>query len=113
MLELALGIELGVARQVNLAVLADDCTFLVDQNRRVVAMDRARLLGQLGEAEVEGEAQLLGRREERLGLVSRHGGLEPAVDLGLVLHVPAGKEGGQRQLGKDDEVTGLAVGLLH
>ena len=49
--------------------------------------------------------------EQRRRLVRGHLALEEAVDLLLVLHPPAREEGGQRQLGKDDEVAAVAVRL--
>src|SRR3546814_10609982 len=59
-----LAVVFGMPRQVYLAVLADDLPGVVDQDRRVEAVT---LLGQLGIAEVEADAEFLGLLEQRPG----------------------------------------------
>ena len=49
--------------------------------------------------------------EQRLGRIVRHAALEPGVDFRLVLHEVAREEGGQRKLGKDDELAVARRGL--
>src|SRR3954447_8506110 len=51
--------------------------------------------------------------EQRRGLVRGHLALEEGVDLVLVLHPPAQEEGGERQLGKDDEVAAVLARLAQ
>ena len=64
---------------------------------------------QLGIAEADRDAVLARAVEQRLGCRVRHLALEPAVHLGLVLHVPARKEGGERKLGIDDQGAALRL----
>ena len=52
---------------------------------------------------MEADPQLPRGREQRLGLVARHLGLEIAVELFRVVDDPAREEGGQRQFGKHHE----------
>ena len=68
---------------------------------------------QFGIAEVHRDLVLRGAFEQRLGRRVRHLALEPGVDLGLILHVPARKERGERELGIDDQVGALRLGLIH
>src|SRR4051794_7173532 len=49
-------------------------------------------------------------RQQGLRLRPRHLALEKAVDLGLVLEVPARKERGQGELGIDDQIAAAGVG---
>ncbi len=100
-LERRLRLVIGVAGQVHLAVLADDPAIGRHQDRGVIAVVVRR---QLGVADVEADAELLGLVEQRLGFF-RGDALfkEPRVDLGLVLHPPARKEGGEREFGKHHE----------
>ena len=106
----ALLVELGVAGQVHLAVLADDGALLVDQDRGVEVVPVRR---QLGIAEAHAHAVLGRPLEQRPGGGVRHLLLEPEIGLGAVLVIPAREERGQRQLGIDDEVGALGLGLLH
>src|SRR5260370_35259265 len=92
----------GMAGQVDLAIAADDLAVRRDQDGGVVAPGRAGLPRQLGIAEIEADAELGGQREERPRRLVRHRALEKGVDLALILHPPARKEGGEGKLGKDD-----------
>src|SRR5262249_21752004 len=58
-LERRLGQVLGMTGQVDLAVAADDLALGVDQDRGVEPTCAARLLRELGVAEIESDAQLL------------------------------------------------------
>src|SRR5580692_9943947 len=104
---------IGMAGQMNLAVFADDCAFLVDQNRRVVVMGLAALPLKLGVAQIKSYAERLGGLEQRPGCRARNLPFEEAVDLGIVLHPPARKEGRQRQLWVDHDVGAARLGLFH
>ncbi len=102
-----------MAGEVHLAVLADDASVRARQDGAVVVLRRAVLAGELGVAEIEGDAEVRRRLEQRPGLRARHLALEEGVDLGLVLHPVAREEGGQRQLGKDHELGAARVRLAH
>ena len=110
MLEGAGRVVFGMAGQMHLAVLADDLALAVRQDRGVEVLS---LGGQLGIAEGDGDAVVPRLGEQRLGRPVRHLALEPLVDLGLVLHVPAREEGGERQLREDDEAAALRPRLLQ
>ena len=64
-------------------------------------------------AEIEADAELLRLVEQRLRLGPGHLALVVAVELGLVLDQPAREEGGERELGEDDELGAPALGLAH
>ncbi len=76
-------------------------------------MGDALLLDELGIAEREADAELGRLVEQRLGLRARHVALEIGVDLRLVGHEPAREEGGERELGIDDEVATHPLRLAH
>ena len=101
----------GMTRQVHLAVLPDLPPLPVDQNRRVVAAGPALLLRKLAVAEVEADSEPGGLVEQGPGLGSRHLALEETVDLGLILHPPAGKEARERDLGEDHELAARCARL--
>ena len=102
MLERPLGLVLGMAGQMDLAVLGDDAAVALDQDRGVEAANAALLAGELGIAETEPHRETLGLVEQRRRLVGRHLLLEEGIDLGLVGHPPAREEGRQRELGEHD-----------
>jgi hypothetical protein len=113
-LERGLGLVVGVPGQVDLAVLADDRAVGRDQDRGVEAARAARFLRELGVADVEADAELLCLVEQRLRLGRGHRGLEvPAVHLGLVLHPPARKEGGEGELREDHELRAHGMRLAQ
>ena len=68
---------------------------------------------QLGIAEAHGDLTLRGSREQRHRRRVRHVVLEPGVDLGLILHVPTRKKGGERQLRINDQICSARLGLVH
>ena len=103
----------GVARQVHLAVLADDLAVRPDQDRGVVAVRRAGLARELGVAEVEADAEVSGEIEQRRGRGVRHLALEPGVDLREVVVPVAREEGGERQLREDHQPGAHAVRLAQ
>src|SRR5215472_15369096 len=100
---------LRVSGQVHLPVLAHDRPRLVDEDRRVVAVYRPVLDGELGVAETEAEAEPPSLVEERARLRTRHFPLEEAVDLRLILREPAREEGRQGQLGEHDEIAPMGA----
>ena len=110
-LEGAPRLVLRVAGQMDLPVLADEAARLVDQDRGVEAPGPAAVRDELGVAQAEADAEAPRLVEERSRLRPRHLPLEERVDLRLVLHPPAGKEGREGQLREDDEVGAAAVGL--
>ena len=57
------GQMLGMPGQVDLAVAPDDPAVTLDQDRGVVAVELALLLGQLGIAEVEADTEFAGEIE--------------------------------------------------
>jgi hypothetical protein len=81
---------LGVAGQVDLAVLADDAAGLVDQDRGVEAPPRP-FGRQLGIAQVEADAERAARRTAAASR-RRHLRFEEGVDLGLVSNHQRGKK---------------------
>ncbi len=103
----------GVAGEMNLAVLADHPPLPVDDDRGVVMTDLLVFQGQLRIAEAKANLQALGFLEQRGGIRPRHLALEEAVDLLLVFHPPAGEERGQRDLGVDDHFALHVVRLAH
>src|SRR5262245_32266678 len=96
----------------NLAVLADDPAALVYQNGSVEVPGGAILMDQLGVAQAKAEPESARLVEERSRLRPRHLALEEAVDLGLILHVPAREERRQGQLGEHDEITASGLGVV-
>jgi hypothetical protein len=106
-LERGLGLVLGVARQVDLAVLADHRAVGADEDRGIEAPP---LRGELGIAEVEADAELLRLLEQRLRFFRGHVALEELrIDLALIIHPPARKERGERELGKHHELRSHGV----
>ena len=103
----------GMARQMDLAVLAEDAAVLVGDNGGVVVANLIIFMCALGEAEVEPHPAALGFLEQRKRVARRHLVFEEAVYLLLVLHPPAREERGQRQLWIDDEVAFHVVRLAH
>jgi len=103
----------GVARQMDLAILAHDLALAVDEDRGVEAPLLSAFHDQLGIAEVEADAELPALVEKRRGLRARHLGLVEAVELGLVLDQPAREEGGKAELGEDDEFRAARLGIAH
>src|SRR5215467_10153000 len=104
---------LCVARQVNLAILADNLTSLVDEDRGIKAAGAARLLGQLGIAQMESESEASCFVEQRAGFGAGHLALEKSVYLLLVLHEPAWKEGGEGEFREHHQVTIMLLRLAQ
>src|SRR5215475_11066150 len=106
MLVTALRIEFVVARQMDLAVLANDVPLLVDQYRgvEVMAVWRAFCV-----AETHGYGGALRLLKQRPSGGAWHLTLEPDVGFAADLRVPAREEGSQRQLGIDDQITVLGL----
>src|SRR5439155_4386687 len=109
MLEFAPGLVLGMAGQMDLAISGDDRAASIDQNGGVIAPDNSGLDRQLGITKVKSDADLASEIEQRLRFRPRHLALEEAVDLRLILEIPARKERGQRELGIDDQVAAVCV----
>src|SRR6185312_6247657 len=105
MLPEIIGPVVGMARQMHLAVFADDLALVVDQDRRVIALGGTALLRHLAIAEVETDPQLLSEVENRLRNGSRHLAFEIGIDLVLVLGEPAREKSGKGHFGKHHETT--------
>ncbi len=118
MLDISLGLELGMSRQMYLTILEQNLARGCYQDRRVEvpAPDCPGfvwLMGDLGVAEVKADAIAARGFEQRRGLVRWHRRLEPMIRLLAVLMVVAGKEGGQRKLGEHHQLHAAAVGALY
>ena len=112
-LEWRVGQMLGMARQMDLAITPDDPSVALDQDRRVVAAKLALLLRQLGIAEVKSDPERAGEVKQRLGFRPGHLAFEKAVDLLLVGHPIAWKEGRQRELREHDEAGTRRMRFAH
>src|ERR1700676_2063942 len=80
----AVGLRLGMARQMHLAVFANDVSGAVNQDRGVEPTLAALFLHEFGIAKIEANAELLSLVEERLRVRTRHRALKIAVEFGLV-----------------------------
>src|SRR5215813_202395 len=105
MLVTALRIEFIVARQMDLAVLADDDASLVDQYRSVEVMSIRREF-RIAETHSYGGALRLLKQGPRGS--AWHLALEPDVSFAAVLPVPAWEECGQGQLRIDDNIAAFS-----
>ena len=86
---------------------------LVDQDRGVESPLPVALADDFGVAEIEAHLQLPPELEQRCGRRVRHLLLVEGVELRLVLHPPAGEEGGQRKLGEHHEPGAPSVRFAH
>jgi len=68
---------------------------------------------QLGIAEAHRHLILRSALEQRHRRRVRHLALEPGLDLGLILHVPARKESGERQFRINDQIRPAPFCLVH
>src|SRR5262249_32337799 len=109
-LEGTLRIELGMARQMHLAILAHDLSVPVDQDRRVEMMAIGR---ELGITERQPDAIFSGLLEQRTRRSTRHLAFEPGVYFRRLCHVPAREKGGKRKLGINYEIALLGFGLIE
>src|SRR3972149_5171777 len=100
-LEPSPGLVLLVSRKVDLAILPDDSAVALDEDLGVVVMS---VRGELGVAKTKTHTELFRLVEERPRRRPRHLALEEGVDLTRVLHVPAGEERRERELGEHDEI---------
>jgi hypothetical protein len=112
-LERAIGLVLGVAGQVDLAVFPDQAPAGVDEDRGVVPMSDAALDDELRVAEIEAETEPRCLLEQRARLGPGHLALEERVDLRLILHPPARKERGEGELREDHQVATPGLGLVQ
>ena len=104
---------LGVAGQVDLAVLADDAATLVDEDRGVVVPCDAVFMGEFGKTQVEADPELTRAVEQRLGRGIRHRALEIRVDVILSIEIPVREECGKRAFWKHHHVAAVRPGLPH
>ena len=103
----------GVTGHMDLSIRADETAGLIDEDRRVVSVRGAGLVGELSVPEAEAKPQAPRLVEQRLRLRPRHLALEERVDLRLIVHPPAGKERRQRELGEHEEVAAARAGLVQ
>ncbi len=68
---------------------------------------------QLGIAKIHCDLVLRGAFEQGPRCCIRHLALEPGVDFGLILHVPAREERGERELRVDDQIGAFRLGFVH
>ena len=84
-----------------------------DEDRGVVAVERAVLLAKLRIAEMEPDPEPLRLVEERLGRGVGHLAFEPRIDLILRIVEPAREERGEREFGIDHELAPTIRGLAQ
>ena len=68
---------------------------------------------QFGVAKAHRHLMSRGTLEQRLGHHVRHLALKPAIDLGLILQVPAREERGERQFRIDDQIGAPGFRFIH
>jgi hypothetical protein len=68
---------------------------------------------QLGIAKIHRDLVVGGALKQRPGRGIRHLTLEPGIDLGLILHVPAREERGERELRIDDQIGAFRLRFIH
>ena len=105
MLVTAFGIEVAVAGQVYLAILAHNRSIGADKNCGVKASFAPVLLDPFRITKIEGDPVLARCVEQGLGVRAGHFGFVVAVDFRLVLHVPAGKEGREGKLWENHQTA--------
>ena len=110
MLVRAFGVVFHMAGQMDLAIFADDLARLVGENSGVEVMSIRR---QLRIAEIHRHLVLRRALEQRPRRSVRHLALEPIIELGPILHIPAREEGRERQFRIDDQVGAFCFGFVH
>ena len=100
---------LRIARDMNLAVFADDVAIAADQDARVVL----HALRKFGIAQIEADPLIARRIEERTSQGARHFGFEECLHLRRIVDGPAREERGQRQFRKRHPGRAPAVGVLQ
>ena len=110
MLERPPGLVRVVPRDVHLSVAADDRAVGADEHVGVVSVT---IRCQFGVTEAEPDTETPRLVEERLGRDRGHLALIEVVVPSRVLGPPAREEGGERQLGKDDETASPLRGLAE
>src|SRR5262249_15424837 len=108
-----LRMQLGVAGQGDLAVLADDAAVGGVEHTGVVAMLDTVLDGEFGVAEIEADAQAPCLIEEHLGGWAGHLAFEPGVELRFVFDPPVREERSEGAFGEDDEIAAAVARLAH
>ncbi len=101
--------RLRVAGDMDLAVLADEPAVAADEDAGVVL----HAVRKLGVAQVEADALVARRVEERARQRAGHLSLEEGLDLRGIVDGPAREERGQRQLGKGDPGRAAAVRVVE
>ena len=110
MLVAPLRLVLDMARQVHFAIFGDDLGLPVSQD---LGVEMPPFRRQLGVAKADRNTRLARPVEQRLRRRVRHRGFEPCINVGLILHHPAGEEGGERQLGKHHQIAFRRDGLIE
>src|SRR6202048_655942 len=94
----------------NLAVFSDDLGGSIGED---TAVEMVSIRRQFAIAKTHSHLVPSGALEQRLRRGVWHLALKPAIDLGLILHVPARKECGECQLRIDDQVGAPGFGVIH
>ena len=110
MLKAALWVEFIMSGKVDFPIFPDNPGLGIGQDLGVEMLPLRR---QFRIAKRHCDAVIARPLEQRRCGSIGHGSLEPAIDLGLILKIPARKEGGQAELGKDDEFASGAVGFIQ
>ncbi|MEY9916600.1 hypothetical protein ABIF99_002915 [Bradyrhizobium japonicum] len=101
--------RLDRARQMHLAIAAEDLAVAIDQDRAIIT---PAIRGQLGIADIEADAQRARTVEQFCHGRVRHAALEIVVER-VAFEQPAREEGGEGKLGKHHEAGAAAGGLLQ
>src|ERR1700730_1170825 len=94
----------------NLAVFSGDLGGSIGED---TAVEMVSIRRQFAIAKTHSHLVPSGALEQRLRSGVWHLALKPAIDLGLILHVPARKECGECQLRIDDQVGAPGFGVIH
>ena len=104
---------LNVARQMHLAILADNLARFINQNGGIEPAHTSFILKLLCVAQIKAHAVFDSGIEEWLCCWPRHFCVEPFIHMVPVLVIPAGEECGQRQFRECDEFHTLRMRLRH
>ena len=110
MLEATVRVEFIMSGQVDLAILADNPGVGIGQD---LSVEMLSVRCQFRIAKRYRNAVIARALEQRCCCNVGHFSLEPAINLGLILKIPAWEKSGQAKFGKDDELATGVVGLIQ